>query len=142
MEPPEGCEAQACAKRPSRPPTAASMAGTASRDSRLYKICSPYTGNMGPDWESIFEPAFRGGLGSQKDDYDNLQRHLRGGDIGEIPPSTAAQIAANAEPLPHVRHVGRCHDQGLGEDVVPTLHDQKDQGQMCLSNEFEEINLD
>ena len=63
---------------------------------------------MGPDWESIFEPAFRGGLGSHKDDYDNLQRHLKGTDIGGIPPSTAAQVAANAEHL----NAFTAHDSG------------------------------
>lgn len=92
----------------SRPPTTTSMASSASRDSRLYPICNPYSGRMGPDWESIFEPAFRGGLGSHKDDYDNLQRHLKGTDIGGIPPSTAAQVAANAEHL----NAFTAHDSG------------------------------
>ena len=74
----------------------------------MYPICNPYSGRMGPEWESIFEPAFRGGLGSHKDDYDNLQRHLKGTDIGGIPPSTAAQVAANAEHL----NAFTAHDSG------------------------------
>ena len=34
------------------------MSSMNSRDTKLYPVCDPYSGEVGAAWERIFEPAF------------------------------------------------------------------------------------
>ena len=54
---------------------------------------------MGPPFERTFKPNFMAGLRKRWDDYSSLYRHMQGQDPGGMPPSTAAQLAINANHL-------------------------------------------
>ena len=71
----------------------------------------PWNGSMGPQFERTFRPNFLAGLRKRWDDYSSLYRHLMGQDPGGMPPTTAAQLAANANHLnPTIVHPGGCID--------------------------------
>ena len=79
-----------------------------SRDTKLYPVCDPYSGEVGAAWERIFEPAFLSGISSRSDEYANLKEHLQGIDCGNVKPPTAAQLAANpAHTGTFLQHAGR-----------------------------------
>ena len=73
------------------------MAST--RDTKMYPVCDPWNGAMGPPFERVFKPNFLAGLRKRWDDYSSLYRHLHGQDPGGMAPSTAAQLAVNANHL-------------------------------------------
>ena len=73
------------------------MAST--RDMKMYPICDPWMGAMGPPFERTFRPDFMAGLRKRWDDYSSLYRHLMGTDPGGMPPTTAAQLAVNPNHL-------------------------------------------
>ena len=74
-----------------------STAGSAGRDTRLFKVCDPWYGQKGAPFERVFRPAFTSGIASVvRDEYGNGRDHLKGSDPGGVKPPTAAQLAANA----------------------------------------------
>ena len=84
----------------------------AARDTRLHDVCAPWHGERGRDFERRFWPAFTNGLRGKTDDYCSLYDHSSGRDPGGIPPSTAAQIAANAGHINPVNaHLGTADAQ-------------------------------
>ena len=74
--------------------------GDASRDTRLYEICSPIYHGKGVHFVRTFSPAFLAGLALKRDKFSNLRMHLRGLDPGGTPAMTAAQIAAAPGTIP------------------------------------------
>ena len=74
-----------------------STAGSAGRDTRLFKVCDPWYGQKGAPFERVFRPAFTSGIASVvRDEYGNGRDHLKGSDPGGVKAPTAAQLAANA----------------------------------------------
>ena len=65
----------------------------------MYPLCDPWNGAMGPSFERKFKPDFLAGTRKKWDDYSSLYRHLMGTDPGGMPPTTAAQLAINANHL-------------------------------------------
>ena len=74
--------------------------GDASRDTRLYEICTPIYHGKGVLFVRTFSPAFLAGLALKRDKFSNLRMHLRGLDPGGTPAMTAAQIAAAPGTIP------------------------------------------
>ena len=72
-------------------------ASNASRDVKVYPVCSPWFGKAGAEFERTFEPDFLANVGSHiKDKYSNAAKHLTGKDPGGVTPPTAAALALNA----------------------------------------------
>ena len=72
------------------------MLSRASRDSKLYPYADPWDGQRGPFFERNWLPDMLSGLGGVTDDYASLTDHLDGMDPHGVPPTDAAQLAANA----------------------------------------------
>ena len=72
------------------------MLSRASRDSKLYPYADPWDGQRGPYFERNWLPDMLSGLGGVTDDYASLTDHLDGMDPHGVPPTDAAQLAANA----------------------------------------------
>ena len=83
-------------------------AGNASRDVKVYPICSPWFGKAGAEFERAFEPDFMANVGAHiKDKYSNAAKHMAGKDPGGITPPTAAALALNANaPGTRIDHRG------------------------------------
>ena len=75
---------------------AGNMLSRASRDSKLYPYADPWDGQRGPFFERNWLPDMLSGLGGVTDDYASLTDHLDGMDPHGVPPTDAAQLAANA----------------------------------------------
>ena len=74
---------------------------------KMFPICDPWNGAMGPAFERTFKPNFLAGIRKRWDDYSSLYRHLMGSDPGGMPPTTAAQLALDANHLnPNTPHPG------------------------------------
>jgi len=74
---------------------AGNMISRASRDSKLYPYADPWDGQRGPFFERNWLPDMLSGLGGVTDDYASLTDHLDGMDPHGVPPTDAAQLAAN-----------------------------------------------
>jgi len=71
------------------------MLSRASRDPKLYPYANPWDGQRGPFFERNWLPDMLSGLGGVTDDYASLTDHLDGMDPHGVPPTDAAQLAAN-----------------------------------------------
>ena len=59
-------------------------------DTKIYSICAPWSGERGPKFTRIFEPAFKNGLLGKHDDFDNLFTTLQDNDMGGAGPLARA----------------------------------------------------
>ena len=77
----------------------------AGRDTKLFPVCAPWSGDKGRGFTHVFAVEFPAGLARIKDHYSSLKQHLEGKDFGGISPPTPAQLAANPnhvnDPRPH-----------------------------------------
>ena len=60
---------------------------TGGYDTKIYSICAPWSGERGPKFTRIFEPAFKNGLLGKHDDFDNLHTTLQDNDMGGAGPA-------------------------------------------------------
>ena len=89
----------------------------AGRDTKLFPVCAPWSGDKGRGFTHVFAVEFPAGLARIKDHYSSLKQHLEGKDFGGISPPTPAQLAANPnhvnDPRPHPGAGGGGHRVGI-----------------------------
>ena len=128
---------------------------TSSRDTRLYPICDPWLGAVGPPFERKFVPDFQNGVRGRSDEWSNLMEHLQGTDPGGMVSPSAAQLAANPNHLnasnphagtaPEVRKSRRGFKQ-RGDDLIsfmrahiPVQHIRNGIDAMVLASEMNTV---